>query len=95
MRYLLACLYTFAYISLVHGLQHSSDVSFAYRGLKKLGVPKGVASEKQGPIAGVDGTLLPPLDTVYLFDQLIDHTDPTKGTFQQRYWSTWEFYKPG
>lgn len=31
----------------------------------------------------------------YYFDQLIDHTNPTLGTFKQRYWHTWEFYKPG
>lgn len=38
---------------------------------------------------------LPPLDTVYYFDQLIDHNDPSKGTFKQRYWHTAEHYKPG
>ncbi|KAF9031816.1 peptidase S28 [Hymenopellis radicata] len=37
---------------------------------------------------------LPPYNTTYYFDQLIDHTDPSKGTFQQRYWHTWEFYEP-
>lgn len=31
----------------------------------------------------------------YYFDQLIDHTNPSLGTFKQRYWHTWEFYKPG
>ncbi|KAF8903046.1 peptidase S28 [Mucidula mucida] len=38
---------------------------------------------------------LPPYDTVYYFDQLIDHDDPSKGTFQQRYWHTSEYYQPG
>ncbi|TBU29166.1 peptidase S28 [Dichomitus squalens] len=31
----------------------------------------------------------------YYFDQLVDHTDPTKGTFKQRYWHNYEFYEPG
>ena len=41
------------------------------------------------------GASLPPLGTVYYFDQLIDHNDPSKGTFRQRYWNSWEFYQPG
>ncbi|KAG0695749.1 peptidase S28 [Suillus ampliporus] len=36
-----------------------------------------------------------PINTVYYFDQLIDHNDPGLGTFQQRYWMNWEFYEPG
>ncbi|PBK68054.1 hypothetical protein ARMSODRAFT_976325 [Armillaria solidipes] len=32
---------------------------------------------------------------VYYFDQLIDHDDPSKGTFKQRYWHNAEFYKEG
>ncbi|KAI0058076.1 peptidase S28 [Artomyces pyxidatus] len=35
------------------------------------------------------------LTTLYTFDQLIDHTNPSLGTFKQRYWMDWEFYKPG
>ena len=31
----------------------------------------------------------------YYFDQLIDHNDPSKGTFKQRYWHNYEFYEPG
>ena len=42
-----------------------------------------------------NGTELPPLNTTYYFDQLIDHNDPSLGTFKQRYWHTWEFYEPG
>ncbi|KAH9833657.1 peptidase S28 [Rhodofomes roseus] len=42
-----------------------------------------------------DGTALPPYNTTYYFDQLIDHNDPSKGTFVQRYWHTWEFYEEG
>ncbi|KAH9071191.1 serine carboxypeptidase S28-domain-containing protein [Lactarius deliciosus] len=37
----------------------------------------------------------PPLNTIYYFDQYIDHNDPTLGTFRQRYWVSWEFYEPG
>ncbi len=54
------------------------------------------------PVIGIEGTTsyavtsladeLPPYDTVYYFDQLIDHNDPSLGTFQQRYW---HFYEPG
>ncbi len=57
------------------------------------------------PVIGIEGTTsyavtsladeLPPYDTVYYFDQLIDHNDPSLGTFQQRYWHTYEFYEPG
>lgn len=43
----------------------------------------------------VNGTTLPPIDTVYYFDQLIDHNNPGLGTFKQRYWHTWEWYEPG
>lgn len=42
-----------------------------------------------------NGSALPPLTTTYYFNQLIDHKDPSKGTFQQRYWMAWNFYKDG
>ncbi|KAF7792825.1 hypothetical protein EIP86_003925 [Pleurotus ostreatoroseus] len=42
-----------------------------------------------------NGSTLPPITTVYYFDQLIDHTNPSLGTFQQRYWTTWEWYESG
>lgn len=42
-----------------------------------------------------NGTALPPIDTIYYFDQLMDHTNTGLGTFQQRYWMNWEFYEPG
>ena len=48
-----------------------------------------------GPIKSRNGTELPPYSTVYYFDQLIDHTDPSLGTFKQRYWHTYEFYELG
>lgn len=35
------------------------------------------------------------INTVYTFDQLIDHNDPSLGTFQMRYWMDWSFYKTG
>lgn len=41
------------------------------------------------------GATLPPLNTTYFFDQLIDHTNPRLGTFKQRYWTTWNFYEKG
>lgn len=41
------------------------------------------------------GATLPPLTQVYTFNQLIDHTNPSLGTFQQRYWTTWEWYETG
>ncbi|TFK38223.1 serine carboxypeptidase S28-domain-containing protein [Crucibulum laeve] len=46
-------------------------------------------------VVDVNGTVLPPYDMVYYFDQLIDHSNPKLGTFKQRYWHTWEYYKPG
>ncbi|KZV68146.1 peptidase S28 [Peniophora sp. CONT] len=52
------------------------------------------AGEAHG-LLDTNGNALPPLYTVYYFDQLIDHNDPSKGTFQQRYWMTWNFYKAG
>lgn len=30
----------------------------------------------------------PRLNKTYYFDQLIDHDDPSKGTFKQRYWTS-------
>ena len=48
-----------------------------------------------GPIYAQDGTRLPPLTTVYRFNQLKDHTNPGLGTFGQRYWMNWQHYSPG
>ncbi|KAI0029922.1 serine carboxypeptidase S28-domain-containing protein [Vararia minispora EC-137] len=45
-----------------------------------------------GPLSSAT---LPPLNTTYIFDQLIDHSNPSLGTFQQRYWMNWEFYVEG
>ena len=49
----------------------------------------------EGPIVDKSGAELPPLDTTYYFDQLIDHNNPSLGTFEQRYWHTWQFYESG
>ncbi|GJE96313.1 serine carboxypeptidase S28-domain-containing protein [Phanerochaete sordida] len=46
-------------------------------------------------VTDASGAALPPLNTTYLFDQLIDHTNPKLGTFKQRFWTTWEFYEKG
>ncbi|KAH8118766.1 serine carboxypeptidase S28-domain-containing protein [Phellopilus nigrolimitatus] len=54
-----------------------------------------VEVEDPKTVTHTDGTALPPYDTVYYFDQLIDHSNPDLGTFQQRYWHTYEFYEPG
>jgi len=54
-----------------------------------------VSPETIAPVVSRNGTELPPYNTTYYFDQLIDHNDPSKGTFKQRYWHTWEFYEPG
>ncbi|OSC97649.1 peptidase S28 [Trametes coccinea BRFM310] len=41
------------------------------------------------------GAKLPPVNTTYYFDQLIDHDDPSLGTFKQRYWFNYQYYQPG
>jgi len=57
-------------------------------------VPKVGAGGNEA-VTDVNGQAIPPYDTIYYFDQLIDHNDPSKGTFKVRYWTTWEYYKPG
>jgi len=47
------------------------------------------------PVTDLNGTTIPAYNTIYYFDQLIDHNNPSLGTFKQRYWHTWEWYKPG
>ncbi|KAI0764283.1 peptidase S28 [Trametes elegans] len=47
------------------------------------------------PVTSRNGTQLPPYSYSYEFDQLIDHNNPSLGTFKQRYWHTYEFYEPG
>ncbi|KAF9029461.1 hypothetical protein BDZ89DRAFT_1159835 [Hymenopellis radicata] len=38
---------------------------------------------------------LPAYNTTYWFDQLIDHNNPSLGTFKQRFFFSAEFYEPG
>ncbi|KAF8214001.1 peptidase S28 [Mycena galopus ATCC 62051] len=51
--------------------------------------------EQTGPVTSRNGTLLPPYNTTYTFQQLIDHNNPSLGTFTQRFWHTYEFYEEG
>ena len=57
-------------------------------------VPK-VSANALGVVTDTSGATLPPPNTTYFFDQLIDHTNPSLGTFKQRFWHTWEFYEKG
>ncbi|KAJ7246535.1 peptidase S28 [Mycena haematopus] len=54
-----------------------------------------VPVDQTGPVTSRNGTLLPPYNTTYTFQQLIDHNNPSLGTFTQRYWHTYEFYEQG
>lgn len=58
-------------------------------------IPVITAPETVLPVTSRNGTVLPPYNTTFLFDQLIDHNNPRLGTFKQRFWHTWEFYEPG
>jgi hypothetical protein len=59
------------------------------------GIPLIKVNDVQGPVISRNGTELPPYNFTYWFDQLIDHNDPSRGTFKQRFWQTMEFYEPG
>ncbi|KIJ35161.1 hypothetical protein M422DRAFT_69992 [Sphaerobolus stellatus SS14] len=59
----------------------------------KPSIPQVVAPDT--PVTDRQGVTLPPLSTVYLFDQLIDHDDSSKGTFKQRFWTSWAEFEPG
>ncbi|KAG6861573.1 hypothetical protein C0995_014869 [Termitomyces sp. Mi166 len=63
--------------------------------LRSPGVPRVPLENPSAPVISRNGTELPPYDTVYYFDQLVDHNNPSLGTFKQRYWHTYEFYEPG
>lgn len=54
-----------------------------------------MSSDSHRAASNPNATSLPPITTTYYFDQLIDHSNPSLGTFKQRYWHTWEFYEPG
>ncbi|KAJ8495908.1 hypothetical protein ONZ45_g12655 [Pleurotus djamor] len=58
-------------------------------------IPRIEAPDTGLPVTSRNGTVLPPYNTTFLFDQLIDHNNPRLGTFKQRFWHTWEFYEPG
>ncbi|TDL29922.1 hypothetical protein BD410DRAFT_759045 [Rickenella mellea] len=57
-------------------------------------IPK-ISVHTNSPVTSRNGTLLPDYNTTYTFDQLIDHNNPSLGTFKQRFWHTYEFYEPG
>lgn len=69
--------------------------------LKNLGSSGGSNSKAKPdaairrPVTDVNGTLIPDYDVIYTFDQLIDHSNPRLGTFKQRYYHTWEYWRPG
>jgi len=63
--------------------------------LKPPGIPFIEVERSQTPVVSRNGTVLPPLNKTYEFDQLIDHNDPSRGTFKQRFWHTYQFYEPG
>ncbi|KAK0200150.1 peptidase S28 [Desarmillaria ectypa] len=63
---------------------------------KAPGIPKvGMGDHESDNALFRESTAVAPYDTVYYFDQLIDHDDPSKGTFKQRYWHSAEFYRDG
>ncbi|KAI0644791.1 peptidase S28 [Trametes meyenii] len=63
--------------------------------LPKPPVPHLELDSQNFPISSRNGTQLPPYDYSYSFQQLIDHSNPSLGTFRQRYWHTYEFYESG
>jgi pimeloyl-ACP methyl ester carboxylesterase len=63
--------------------------------MRTAAVPLVSAPSPDIPVVSRNGTALPPYTTVYEFDQLIDHNNPSRGTFKQRFWHTWEYYLPG
>ena len=54
-----------------------------------------IAHDSSKPVTSSNGTELPPLNTTYYFDQLIDHNNPSLGTFKQRFWHTAQYYETG
>jgi hypothetical protein len=64
--------------------------------MRPAAIPKVTAPGEPGaPVTSRNGTVLPPYNTIFEFDQLIDHNNPSLGTFKQRFWHTWEFYEAG
>ncbi|OJA14092.1 hypothetical protein AZE42_13948, partial [Rhizopogon vesiculosus] len=62
--------------------------------LRGMPIPPKLAA-LEGSRTSPNGTTLPSIDTIYYFNQLVDHNNTGLGTFQQRYWMSWEFYEPG
>ncbi|KAI0309843.1 peptidase S28 [Amylostereum chailletii] len=62
-----------------------------------LPVPRIVSpGDEQEPVVHpTTQAVLPPRNTTYYFDQLIDHNNASLGTFKQRYWTTWNYYETG
>ncbi|KAH9888524.1 peptidase S28 [Cubamyces lactineus] len=58
-------------------------------------LPRIELPSEELPVTSRNGTQLPPYSYSYYFEQLIDHNNPSLGTFKQRYWHTYEFYEPG
>ncbi|KAJ7500042.1 hypothetical protein FB451DRAFT_1430813 [Mycena latifolia] len=54
-----------------------------------------VSVEPTSPVTSRNGTILPPYNATYYFQQLIDHNNPSLETFTQCYWHTYEMYEPG
>jgi hypothetical protein len=60
-----------------------------------LPIVSRIKTQLSGAVVSRNGTILPSYTTVYTFDQLIDHNNPSLGTFKQRFWHSCEFYEPG
>jgi hypothetical protein len=71
------------------GRLHGNMLRHASVPIVSTGIPDGT------PVTSRNGTTLPPYNTTYFFNQLIDHNNPSAGTFQQRYWTTMEWYETG
>ncbi len=63
--------------------------------MRKASTPQVAVPSNTIPVTSRNGSILPPYDMVYYFNQLIDHSNPTLGTFKQRFWHTYEFYEKG
>lgn len=75
-----------------NGRAHPNTPPFPLPPIASLPAEKHLAAS--APVSK-SGATIPPYNTTYYFDQLIDHTNPGLGTFKQRYWHTWEFYEEG
>ncbi|GLB34087.1 putative MEROPS serine peptidase family S28 [Lyophyllum shimeji] len=63
--------------------------------MRPPGIPRIELLTPDAPVVSRNGTQLSPYNTTYYFDQLIDHNNPSLGTFKQRFWHTYEYYEPG